>query len=122
MCEVALRAYTLFHGASQVLLGYDVVAYWFLPPYDEGGDGVRGSPSHKVHWRGYEWWFSSNENKELFIADPWAYAPAWGGHCSWGVARETEEDGWPWQADRLGPPAGPVDGWEIVDVSSDALR
>ena len=26
-----------------------------------------------------EFWFSSEENKATFVADPWTYAPRWGG-------------------------------------------
>uniref|UniRef100_A0A7S2V077 Uncharacterized protein n=1 Tax=Fibrocapsa japonica TaxID=94617 RepID=A0A7S2V077_9STRA len=32
--------------------------------------------------------FISQENLDAFLADPWRYAPAWGGFCGYGVAFE----------------------------------
>lgn len=98
-----------------VLIGYDTVAYHFLPPYPDGV-GIVGSPDFKLHFRGYEFWFATAEHRAFFVNDPERYAPAWGGHCSWGVARELASSGWPWSREHLGPPGGPVDGWAVVGV------
>ena len=72
-------------------------------------------PEHAYNFNGYQFWFINVENRQLFIADPWKYAPAWGGFCSWGIALETKATGWPWQVDFLGPPASPWEGWIIID-------
>ena len=66
---------------NPVLLGYDVVQYHFIKPYKEGGVAVRGKPEFAFNFEGYQFWFSSKENRDLFIGDPWKYAPMWGGFC-----------------------------------------
>jgi len=103
----------LYEG-NPVLLGFDVVQYHFIPSFRDGGIAVRGKPEYAYNFRGYQFWFSSLENRNLFINNPWRYAPAWGGFCSWGVALELPPR-WPWQIDFLGPPASPWQGWFIVD-------
>lgn len=102
----------LYEG-NPVLLGFDVVQYHFIPSVKDGGVAVRGKPEFAYNFEGYQFWFSTAENRQRFIDDPWRYAPAWGGFCSWGVGLEVE--GWPWAVDFLGPPASPWNGWMIVD-------
>mmetsp|Transcript_18757 Transcript_18757/g.40834 ORF Transcript_18757/g.40834 Transcript_18757/m.40834 type:complete len:379 (-) Transcript_18757:4639-5775(-) len=103
----------LYEG-NPVLLGFDVVQYHFIPSVKDGGVAVRGNPDFAYNFNGYQFWFSSRENRQLFIDDPWRYAPAWGGFCSWGIALELPPS-WPWDVDYLGPPASPWNGWLIVD-------
>ncbi|KAL3907411.1 MAG: hypothetical protein SGILL_008887, partial [Bacillariaceae sp.] len=100
--------------SNPVLLGFDVVEYHFIPSVKEGGVAVQGLPEHAYNFQGYQFWFKDETNRNLFINDPWKYAPAWGGFCSWGVGLELPPQ-WPWQSDFLGPPAGPWDGWAIVN-------
>lgn len=88
--------------------------YQFIAPYHKGGVAVRGSSEFAYNFQGYQFWFSSEKNRNLFIGDPWKYAPAWGGFCSWGIGLELPPR-WPWQVDFLGPPASPWEGWFIVD-------
>jgi hypothetical protein len=108
------NACSQFLEANPVLLGFDVVQYHFIPSYEDGGVAVQGLPEYAYNWNGYQFWLSTKENREVFIADPWKFAPAWGGFCSWGIARE-HAPAWPWQIDFLGPPASPWEGWAIVD-------
>ena len=42
---------------------------------------------------------------DMYIIDPWSYAPRNGGFCSYGTC--CEKNGWPWSSEWLGPPAGP---------------
>ena len=78
--------------------GNDVVAYFSLKP---GEKDVRGSPLYRryidsastlppdllhYHPQPYEFWFSNSENAEKFEKDPWKFIPAFGGHCSYGIA------------------------------------
>mmetsp|Transcript_19331 Transcript_19331/g.34780 ORF Transcript_19331/g.34780 Transcript_19331/m.34780 type:complete len:649 (-) Transcript_19331:324-2270(-) len=100
-----------------VLAGYDLVAYHSLRPYE---DGVVGSAeySHR-HTDGYLYYFSSQENLDLFRANPSRYLPQYGGFCAWGMAWEYPEDGWPWAADHMGPPCGPRDGWALLEVDGE---
>lgn len=57
--------------------GYDPVAYF------EMNKPVKGSKSITHEWLGKQWFFASNEHKELFIADPITYMPNYGGYCSY---------------------------------------
>jgi len=102
------------YEANPVLLGFDVVHYHDIPTYKEGGQGRQGSSEFAYNFQGYQFWFINQNNRERFINDPWKYAPAWGGFCSWGIARELAPK-WPWKIDFLGPPASPWTGWSIVD-------
>lgn len=69
---------TLFGGAIR---GYDPVAYFTQ------GRPVEGSGDYQTDWNGARWSFASAEHKALFDADPEAYAPQYGGYCSWAVAQ-----------------------------------
>ena len=68
---------TLFGNAID---GYDPVAY------HQGKGPVEGSRSITYDWNGATWWFVSEENRDLFAADPERYAPVYGGYCAYGVA------------------------------------
>lgn len=61
----------------------------------------------------WEFWFDSEANRARFEADPWKYAPRWGGFCGYGMAYESPETGWPYDKTHLGPPAGPKDAWAV---------
>ena len=99
---------------NPVLLGFDVVQYHFITSFADGGVAVRGESDYAFNFEGYQFWFSSEANRNLFISDPWKYAPAFGGFCSWGMAKEFPRR-WPWQPDFLGPPASPWNGWLVID-------
>jgi len=81
-----------------VLAGLDVVEAQRLAP---GSHDVRGTPSHRrllnssavlppslrhMHPRPYEFWFASEANAEAFEASPFSFLPAFGGHCTHGIA------------------------------------
>jgi len=112
--EVADQPCQRLYESHPVLLGYDVVQYHYIDSFRDGGVAVRGIPEHAYNWKGYQFWFSSNENRQKFIGNPEKYAPAWGGFCSWGIAREMPPQ-WPWEPGFLGPPASPWEGWLIVN-------
>jgi len=79
--------------------GNDVVAYQQIKAGDKD---VPGRPEHRryiemsshllppslqhLHRQPYEFWFSTSANAVLFDADPWKYIPAFGGHCTHGIA------------------------------------
>ena len=98
--------------AGPVMKGYDLVAYHGL---DADADGVKGTESIKALWsdedssQKYTFHFSTEENKELFLANPKKYLPAFGGFCSWGIAEES----W-WTATTLGPSANP-NMWKMIN-------
>lgn len=61
--------------------GYDTVAYFTT------GEAVRGQSDIAVMWKGALWMFSSRKNREMFEANPRAYAPQYGGYCAYAMAK-----------------------------------
>lgn len=76
--------------------GHDPVAYF------TEGKPVEGKKKFSTDYQGAEWRFASQENLDLFLADPEKYAPQYGGYCAWAVA----------QGDTA---KGDADHWKIVD-------
>lgn len=56
--------------------GYDPVAY-FLE-----NKAVKGNKEHVCDYNGTQWQFSSQENRDRFLANPEKYAPQFGGYCA----------------------------------------
>lgn len=76
--------------------GFDAVAYF-------ASDGTaKGDPKYQLVWNGAKWLFSNAENLERFRQDPEAYAPQFGGYCSYAVSKGYTADGDP-------------EAWKIVD-------
>lgn len=70
--------------------GYDVVAYHGLEQASVGQsqpEAVPGKTSITADYNGATWAFSSEENRDKFVADPAKYAPQFDGHCAYGVAQ-----------------------------------
>lgn len=86
--QAADRVYTGWFS-SVAADGHDVVAYFTR------GEAVEGSAEHSHEWRGASWHFASEANLQRFRADPERYAPAYGGHCAYAVARGSVEPGDP---------------------------
>lgn len=63
--------------------GYDTVAYF------TENQAVAGSPEFSTRWLGATWYFSTAENRDMFVAEPVKYAPQYGGHCADGVSLGT---------------------------------
>ncbi|WP_050603023.1 YHS domain-containing (seleno)protein [Ruegeria sp. 6PALISEP08] len=74
------------------LAGYDPVTYF------EGSTPVMGAAENAVMWKGAKWHFSSAENRERFESNPRAFAPQFGGYCSYamakGVLKSTDPNAW----------------------------
>lgn len=66
---------------DQAIKGYDAVAY------HQEGKAVKGSKKISHTWQDANWLFSSAENRDLFAADPEAYAPQYGGYCAYAVSQ-----------------------------------
>ncbi len=79
------------YGASQgpAIEGYDSVAYFTEKK------PIQGRPDLSYEWQGASWYFSTPENRELFIAAPEKYAPQYGGHCAFGMANDVYASGDP---------------------------
>lgn len=61
--------------------GYDPVAYFTV------GEPVQGRREFTTEYMGANFRFASQENLDLFLADPEAYAPQYGGYCAWAVSQ-----------------------------------
>jgi len=59
-----------------VLSGYDAVSYFV------DMKAKKGSPKIQTEWMGAVWNFSSEKNRELFLANPEKYIPEYGGRCA----------------------------------------
>jgi len=100
----AFSATTALAGPSPVnrtrdglaIHGYDPVAYF------EDGHPTEGSEQWTVEWNGAVWRFASQEHRDAFAARPEAYAPRYGGYCSWAMSQGSFAD--------VDPEA-----WDVVD-------
>ncbi|WP_299921186.1 YHS domain-containing (seleno)protein [uncultured Pelagimonas sp.] len=69
--------------------GYDPVAYF------TDGAPTKGDYQLTAVYNDATYWFSSEDNKAAFEANPEAYAPAYGGYCAFGTAMGFKFDGDP---------------------------
>ncbi|MGX1307980.1 YHS domain-containing protein [Amorphus suaedae] len=70
--------------------GYDVVAYFELPQAPPGAPQPPAVPGRKditASYNGATFAFASEAHRDAFLADPARYAPAYDGHCAYGVAQ-----------------------------------
>ena len=65
---------------NYAIYGYDTVAYW------TENKAVKGNKKITTEWRGAEWHFSSEQNRDLFVANPEKYAPQYGGYCAYAMS------------------------------------
>lgn len=83
-------------SSGSALRGFDAVAYFTAE------SAVKGDAKYTIVWNGAKWLFSSEQNLKRFQADPEAYAPQFGGYCSYAVSEGYTADGDP-------------EAWKIVD-------
>ena len=83
-------------GDGVALKGFDAVAYFVVER------AVEGDPKYEVAWNGAKWLFSNAENLQKFKQNPEAYAPQYGGYCSYAVSKGYTADGDP-------------NAWKVVD-------
>lgn len=92
--ERALGINTSSDGLA--LRGFDAVAYFAVD------SAVKGNAKYEYAWNGAKWLFSTEENMKKFQANPEAYAPQFGGYCSFAVSEGYTADGDP-------------EAWKVVD-------
>ena len=66
-------------GTGYAVSGYDPVAYFDLAQSPVGQDqpqAVPGRADITAEWNGATWAFSSEANRDRFLADPGAFAPS----------------------------------------------
>jgi YHS domain-containing protein len=76
-------------AAGLALRGHDAVAYF------REGRAVEGRAEFGHTWNGSRWLFASASNRDAFAREPEAYAPQYGGYCSYAVAHGYTADGDP---------------------------
>lgn len=67
-------------GWDYALDGYDTVSYHLA------SGPVKGSDQYSTVFKGATHLFASQENLDLFLADPDKYRPAYGGYCAYAIA------------------------------------
>lgn len=67
-----------------MLNGYDVVSYFM-------GSVTKGKSSIMADWQGIMFWFSSDENKAIFLKSPEKFIPAYGGWCAYAMGDSGEK-------------------------------
>lgn len=71
------------HKKLGAVKGVDVVAYFSL---EAGDDPVKGDRDISYRYKGADWYFSTEKNRELFKQNPEKYAPQYGGYCAFAVS------------------------------------
>ena len=86
-------AFGMFPLNKIAIKGYDAVAYY------KDGKAVKGNDSYKHRWHDMIWYFSTQENRDLFASRPEKYAPQFDGYCAWAMteARKAETDPEVWK-------------------------
>ena len=80
LCFAAGADHEVFKTRQGVVIyGFDPVAYFTLGKAKEGSKGITSE------FLGGTWRFASEQNRQLFLANPGKYIPQYGGHCAWGI-------------------------------------
>ena len=89
----------VFATNNVAINGYDPVAYF------TESKPVAGTVAVTSDWDGATVLFASAANKEMFDANPEAFAPKYGGYCAYAVSKgyiaSTDPDAWTIHEDRL---------------------
>jgi hypothetical protein len=73
---LAFEEINLGYFSGVALDGYDAVSYF------TESKAAKGNEAYTVEWKDATWLFSSNANRQRFVASPEAFAPQYGGYCS----------------------------------------
>lgn len=79
--------------------GHDTVAY-HSEKANNPHKAVKGSKTWKTKWKGANWLFTTEADRDLFSANPERYSPAYNGHCANALSLGEgliETDGTHWQ-------------------------
>lgn len=75
--------YTGFFS-NKAIDGYDSVSYF------TSDKPQKGNSEFVISYMDADWYFISQENLDLFSANPTQYAPQYGGFCAWAVAEKND--------------------------------
>ncbi len=70
----------IYSTSSGAIKGYDPVAYFTMDT------AVKGEDDLIYQWKGADWHFVNEKNKDLFMENPEKYAPEYGGYCAYAMA------------------------------------
>ena len=70
----------VFEKSDRAIRAYDPVAYF------TEGRPVQGKEEFVYNWNNASWYFSSQQNLNLFKTNPQKYAPQYGGYCAYGLS------------------------------------
>ncbi|WP_299405585.1 YHS domain-containing (seleno)protein [Acaryochloris sp. IP29b_bin.148] len=73
----------IFSEDGIAIRGTDPVAYF------TEGRPVQGVKDYAYEWQGVTWLFANAKHRDLFVSNPEAYAPQYGGFCAYGVSQGT---------------------------------
>jgi hypothetical protein len=73
---LAFEEINIGYFGGVALDGYDAVSYF------TESKAVKGNEANSVEWKDATWLFSSNANRQRFVASPEAFTPQYGGYCS----------------------------------------
>jgi len=76
-----LRHYNLDQGVG--LAGYDPVSYFA----EGGGKPAKGAAKWSARHGGVGYQFTSEKNRDLFLAGPDRFVPKFGGYCAWAMSQ-----------------------------------
>ena len=79
-CGTTHATFDTSRGEHLMLLGFDPVAYFTV------GKPTRGNPALPATYEGRTYYFSADENRRTFLANPPQHEPQYGGFCSNGAA------------------------------------
>ena len=65
--------------------GYDPVAYF------KSNKAIKGKKEFTASFQGVIYYFSTNDNKELFLKNPTVYEPQYGGWCAYAMGKEGDK-------------------------------
>ena len=77
--EIYLKTKGFGSKWTHAVNGYDTVSF-----HQEGGP-VKGGTQFETEYLGARWLFASQENLDLFLANPDKYRPAYGGYCAYAL-------------------------------------
>lgn len=65
---------------NAALGGYDSVSFF-------SGNPQKGEREFSTVYKGARWYFQTEANRDLFVSNPAAFEPQFGGYCAWAVAK-----------------------------------
>lgn len=71
----------IYQNEDGAIKGYDPVAYF------NANKALKGDKNISYEWMNATWYFTSEENLELFKRSPEKFIPQYGGYCSYAVAK-----------------------------------